>query len=278
MDFSANLSLPYLLPNQAQKHVTMNESLRALDAIVQLSVISAVETSPPETPSDGDRYIVPAAGEVDWGGAAGHIAASQDGAWSFYAPRTGWMAWVETDTTLVTFDGTDWIEPFWSGSGSGPDRLGINATADALNRLAIRSNASLFSHDGAGHQLKINKAEVSDTASVLFQTNWSGRAEIGLTGSDDFLLKTSVDGETFEPALFAELSSGNVGIGTWSPTAKLHVNGAVRLGVATAQQLPDPESTGVGTLLFTQSADSSLELIYSDGADWRRVSTGDLVG
>ena len=36
MDFSANLSLPYLLPNQAQKHVTLNESLRVLDAKADL--------------------------------------------------------------------------------------------------------------------------------------------------------------------------------------------------------------------------------------------------
>ena len=30
MDYSAKLTLPYILPNQAQKHVTMNESLRRL--------------------------------------------------------------------------------------------------------------------------------------------------------------------------------------------------------------------------------------------------------
>ena len=36
-DFTANLSLPYLISNQAQKHVTLNESLRALDGLVWLS-------------------------------------------------------------------------------------------------------------------------------------------------------------------------------------------------------------------------------------------------
>ena len=33
------LSLPYIQPAQAQKHVTHNEALRILDAITQLSVI-----------------------------------------------------------------------------------------------------------------------------------------------------------------------------------------------------------------------------------------------
>ena len=36
-DTTAILGLPYLLPSQAQKHVTHNEALRQLDALVQLS-------------------------------------------------------------------------------------------------------------------------------------------------------------------------------------------------------------------------------------------------
>ena len=58
MDFSAKLTLPYILPNQAQKHVTLNESLRRLDALVQISVISMTEAAPPADPSEGDRYVV----------------------------------------------------------------------------------------------------------------------------------------------------------------------------------------------------------------------------
>lgn len=32
MDSSPNLQLPYIMPSQAQKHVTHNEALRTLDA------------------------------------------------------------------------------------------------------------------------------------------------------------------------------------------------------------------------------------------------------
>lgn len=35
---STHLSLPYLAPAQAQKHVTHNEGLRMLDVLVQLSL------------------------------------------------------------------------------------------------------------------------------------------------------------------------------------------------------------------------------------------------
>ena len=40
MDSSTNLQMPYLMPSQAQKHVTVNESLRRLDGLVQASAVS----------------------------------------------------------------------------------------------------------------------------------------------------------------------------------------------------------------------------------------------
>lgn len=41
MSDSTKLQLPYLAAAQSQKHVTVNESLRKLDAVVQLTVVSA---------------------------------------------------------------------------------------------------------------------------------------------------------------------------------------------------------------------------------------------
>lgn len=89
-----NLNLPYMLAAQAQKHVTHNEALRMLDAIVQLSVLDRDLTAPPGSPADGDRYIVAASPTGAWAGQAAKIAAYQDGAWAFYAPKEGWFAWI----------------------------------------------------------------------------------------------------------------------------------------------------------------------------------------
>lgn len=101
--------------------------------------------------------------------------------------------------------------------------IGINTVADAVNRLALSSPASLFDHEGAGHQLKLNKAGFSDTASCLFQSGYSGRAEIGLIGTDDLAFKTSPDGAAFAAALILKAATGYAGLGTDSPASRLHV-------------------------------------------------------
>jgi hypothetical protein len=68
MSQSTRLSLPYLAAAQAQKHVTVNESLLRLDAVVQLSARSATTSAQPASPSDGDVYLLPAGKTgVAWG-------------------------------------------------------------------------------------------------------------------------------------------------------------------------------------------------------------------
>jgi hypothetical protein len=343
-----NLVLPYLAANQSQKHVTVNEALRRLDALVQITVQSAALAAPPGSPTEGQRWILPAAPTGAWAGRAGQIAAWQDGAWAFYVPLDGWTAVdVSTDTLLLYNAGTaiwtglitgifsdaaftlqDDIDPtkqarfqiagFTTGAtrvftlpdattslaglavaqtfsakqtlsnanndlgtstGTGTTNLATGATlsgstktvnigtagvsgsttnltigsavagalggltingpsvtfgssvsaiamaaanvsalylglggsaADATNRLSINAPASLFNHAGAGHQVKVNKAAATDTGSFLFQTGFSGRAEFGLTGSDDFQIKVSGDGATWFNALQLERTSGRV--------------------------------------------------------------------
>ncbi len=48
---TANLALPYLAAAQAQKHVTHNEALRALDAQVHLRLESLTALTPPAAPA-----------------------------------------------------------------------------------------------------------------------------------------------------------------------------------------------------------------------------------
>lgn len=205
-DTSPILALPYILPSQAQKHVTHNEALRQLDAIVQLVVISAHLTVPPAAAIPGERYIVGPSATGDWSGQDGAIAVAETGGWIFYGAQPGWRAEDLSTNTQIRFNGTEWIPA--DQVPDSLDQLGIGTSADTINRLAVASPATLLTHEGAGHQLKINKAQEGDTASLLFQTGWSSRAEMGLAGSENFSIKVSDDGASFKQAIVLDRLTG----------------------------------------------------------------------
>lgn len=100
---TAHLDLPLLEAAQAQKHVTVNEALSRLDALVSLSVLSRSISTPPVSPLEGDRYIVGSSATGDWTGEDDTVAVYLNGAWVFLEPQAGWVAWVEDETTKVLY-------------------------------------------------------------------------------------------------------------------------------------------------------------------------------
>ena len=208
-DISPILSLPLIMPAQAQKHVTHNEALRLLDVMVQLAVLNRNLSAAPALPAVGDRHIVAAGAVGTWAGQVGKIALYTSTGWQFFAPLQGWQAHVLAEGVTVVYAGVAWGVPV---AASSAPIFGVNTTADTTNRLSVQATASLFSNVGAGHQMKVNKAAVGDTGSLLFQTGFSGRAEMGLAGSDDFSVKVSATGTVFNTAMTVAAASGIVSL------------------------------------------------------------------
>ncbi len=205
-EITPRLALPLLQPAQAQKHVTHNEAIVALDVAVQLTLEGLDATTPPANPAGGQTWALGTGAVGLWQGQDGQLAAWVNEGWLFLTPELGWHGWDRSSGALVVYDGSGWSAQ--SAGGSSPTTLGINATADTTNRLALASDAALFSHDGTDHRVTVNKASAADTASLLFQSNWSGRAEMGLTGSDSFEIKVSSDGSSFTTALSIDPATG----------------------------------------------------------------------
>lgn len=205
---TSTLALPLLQPSQAQKHVTHNEALRILDLLTQLRVRAFEAETPPTDPQPGAAYALGNAPTGTWSGQALSLAYWDGNSWLFRAPQTGWRAWGETESELRVWDGSTWRLAL--GAPESLSRLGISTSADTTNRFALRSPASLFTHDGTDHQLKVNKASDGDTASLLFQSNWSGRAEMGLMGDADFTIKVSPDGTDWTTALQLDRNTGQI--------------------------------------------------------------------
>lgn len=124
--------------------------LRALDALVQGSVLSAAIATPPGSPANGDAYIVAASPTGAWAGQAGNIAvwstqiATTDTntkvpAWEFHAPKAGWLVWNAATSSFYLFNGTAWAA-FSAGGGTNyqtVQQAGSSKPAEAkLNVLA----------------------------------------------------------------------------------------------------------------------------------------------
>ena len=198
--------LPYIVQGQAQKEVTHNEALNQLDALIDLYLLDRDLAAPPGSPTDGDTYLIAASPTGAWTGHAWEISCCLDGAWRFYTPTKGLFAYVADEGAILVYAGTSWVNWNTLLSFQGPPLVGVNTTADASNRLAVKSNAALFSHDdvtpGTGDLLvKMNKASAARDASLVLQDGWSTRAMLGLLASDEFTLKLSPDATNFFVAL-----------------------------------------------------------------------------
>ena len=123
---STNLILPYIQPSQAQKHVTHNEGMQVLDAVVQLSVVDRDLSAPPPAPVDGSRYIVAAGASGAWAGWSGNIVYWIGGGWLRLQQRVGWLAWVADEAVLLVWNGAAWA----------PASAGGAAFSDAVFTLA----------------------------------------------------------------------------------------------------------------------------------------------
>ncbi|WP_370161781.1 DUF2793 domain-containing protein [Limimaricola soesokkakensis] len=204
---SAILSLPYIQPGQAQKHVTHNEAIQRLDALVQPVVADRDRGTPPSALERGARHVVADGAAGDWAGQSGRIAIWDGGAWLFETPLPGWRVHCLAEATELIFGAAG-----WESQAERPleaARLGLNAEADANDRLIVSAPSTLLNHEGAGHRLKLNRAGASDTASLLFQTGFAGGAEMGLAGEADFSIKTSADGSGWTTALRLSSTDGH---------------------------------------------------------------------
>jgi len=202
---SAKLNFPFIQPSQAQKHVTYNTAMERLDFTVQSSVLGLEQTDPPAAPQEGEMYGLGAAVTGAWAGHSGDLAQWTNDNWSFLSPFKGMRVWNEEDSRLYAYTANTWVNLV---GHQGLDGVGINTSSDVTNRLSVSAPATLLSHEGSGHQLKINKASSADTASLLFQSNWSGRAEMGLAGNDSFAIKVSADGSMWETAVSLDGTTG----------------------------------------------------------------------
>ena len=84
--------------------------------------------------------------------------------------------------------------------------VGIGTPPDPNNVLSAYGASALF--NGVNFSFTINKAAAVDTASIIFEDGFSGRAQMGLNGSDNFSFKVSPNGSSWTTAIALDATTG----------------------------------------------------------------------
>lgn len=108
--------LPLLATGQAQKDVTHNEALLAIDRQLHLAVVSRGLGSPPTAPVAGESYIVGPGASGAWAGQGDMVASFDGGGWLFSRPVRGSLAWIVDEGVFAVYDG-GWSAGGWPVAG-----------------------------------------------------------------------------------------------------------------------------------------------------------------
>lgn len=282
-DSTARLNLPYLVEGQAMKHLTINEALAALDGLVCAAVTSRTTAAQPDAPEVGAAYVLPAGRSgAEWDlHPAGALLRFDEAGWTALATPLGMVAW-DTDAEQLIVRATAGWEPLSATLRALDDlqRVGVGTRADADNPFSARLNKALFTarpeeEGGDGDlRLALNKAHSSDVQSLLFQSGWTTRAELGLIGDDDLSLKVHAGGSP-RPVLRVETATGRFSLGDeGAPVGVLHVRSA------TERTVVQSDSAAYKSSLLLLNGDVGAQagsgMLFGAGGDG--VSTGFIGG
>jgi hypothetical protein len=141
MSDTTRFTLPLLQASQAQKHVTVNEALLRLDGLMQLTLISASQNTPPVVPQEGDAYGVATSAVNDWEGEDGNIALYSNGGWVFIPASLGMRAYIADENGWAGHNGSAWVSGLQTLS---PNGAGLQILVKEIDHtLGIGTTSSL---------------------------------------------------------------------------------------------------------------------------------------
>lgn len=97
--------LPLLAAGQAQKEVTHNEALLAIDVRLHCAVETRTSLAPPVASAPGAVYLVPAGAGGAWSDKTDMIASWDGFGWRFAMPGAGWTVWISDESRFAVYEG-----------------------------------------------------------------------------------------------------------------------------------------------------------------------------
>lgn len=169
-----NLQLPEVPQAIQEASDEINGGFQRLDAIVQLSVLSRAEVSPPGTAVQGNRFIVPDTGGVGtWSTRGRQVAYRSADGWAYFPPRTGWRAYVEDEDAWYVYKGVAWVLDAGGGGGGG-STLTVIDLDDTPDETILNVDTIAFSDaevtDAGGGQVVVKVSPLTAKGDLYTRT------------------------------------------------------------------------------------------------------------
>jgi Protein of unknown function (DUF2793) len=107
MTKTPHLAISMLVPNQAQKEITLNEALFLIDVLLVGAAKDMALNAPPIDPLPGDLYLIGENPTDLWFGKANYLAYFFQG-WRYLKPSDGMGIFVLSHKTLYRFINNHW--------------------------------------------------------------------------------------------------------------------------------------------------------------------------
>lgn len=225
-DSTARIGLPYIVQNQAQKEVTINQCLDIMDFYTGPVVKSFLSTLP-DSPSDGDAYVL--TGTVH----PNYIAHRVNGAWEYYAPFDGCRILNNGDAIEYIYTNNAWVLYATQDAGARAEAAYNKlAAANPLTDLAgTDSILTLTKYDKTTNTITVDKV-VHDGAGNEISTHFAPLVSPIFTGTVAIPTADTTDNSTkaastaFVQSLVAQAVVGAVTYkGPWVSTGQTDFSG-----------------------------------------------------
>lgn len=160
----------------------------------QASVKNRTTVSPPASPVEGDRFVIPAGATGAWSGKANQITEYISGAWTYYPPSVGWTAYVDEEQKVYSWNGTSWVrtggalQTITAGAGltGGGQADSVTLNVGAGNGIAVSADAiSVTAYKGITADTNGVAANI-DNSSIVYDSANGNRLMVGIVDGGTF--------------------------------------------------------------------------------------------
>lgn len=233
-------------PGDDQWGDPVNWNWLLLDALVNPSCISSKVKTPPESPNEGDKYIIPISATGEWAGRTGQIAYFITGQWNFFEPRQGWRQYIQDEEISLVYLGNTWV--FYVGDKG--DTPSLRRTETAVQWSVPRGEwKTLFLMSEVKGEIGDITPELSQARDDAVNAALDAEQQAGIAqGAAGIAIEQAEQAEGYADA--ASLSAGVAG-----------VNAGEAEGFASAA-----EQSAQDALLYSQNAESVVAgNVFDDG-------------